>query len=157
MTKSPLDHVQRPELPWRTPEQAMTECGLPANSYPTITRSELAKRWKDFGQQRTAMTVCMTCFDTAKRWRTWQQDPLDGIQRALRQEPSPYRFGVAAGGFRTGDEQPVPSSKSPLRAELRALAILAERHSDEFHALVRGLMTVGDLAKKRREKRAEKA
>jgi hypothetical protein len=147
--KLEISHVERPELPWRKPEQMLTECGLVVASYPTITRDELFHRWKEWGEQRTAMTVCMTCFQTAQRWQTWFEDPLHGVQRAIEKEPRHYG-GI---GWKYGINQPAPNS--PLRAELRAMAMLIERHREEFDGILTGLGEVVNLDEKRRE-RAEK-
>jgi len=151
MTKPKIDHVERPELPWRQPEQALTECGLVAAAYPTISRLELAQRWKEWGQQRTAMTVCMTCFNTAQHWRTWEQDPLHGIERAAKLEP--HRW--VPPGFQEINPA-IASEGSPLRTELRAIAILIERHRDEFNGLVVGLGQVSSLDQQRQKRREEK-
>jgi hypothetical protein len=55
MSKLELSHVERPELPWRKPEQTLTECGLVAASFPTISRAELIQRHKEWGQPGTAL------------------------------------------------------------------------------------------------------
>jgi hypothetical protein len=145
--KLKVDHVERPELPWRTPEQAFTECGLVAASHPTITRAELADRYKQWGQQRTAMMVCMTCFATAQNWGTWNEDPLHSIERARKQEPRRYHH-------RRLDSHQV-AAPSPLRTELRAMALLIERHREEFDGLVAGLSQVASLDAQREKRRVD--
>lgn len=144
-----VSHIERPALPWRTPEQQLTECGLPTNSYPTITRDETRDRLKEWGEQRTRMNTCVTCFDTANRWATWEYDPLDAIERAVNSD----RRDNSRGGYwrRNGLTPTDIAPNSPLRADLRAIAILIERHRDEFDRLLIGLSEVVDLSAKRRE------
>ncbi len=55
--KEPVDHILRPKLPWRLDDCALTECGYEASEVKTITREELQARWKDYGEQRTALQV----------------------------------------------------------------------------------------------------
>ena len=66
------DHVLRPQLPWRSDANAITECGYDATKVKAITREELQARLTEFGQQRTSMLTCMTCVDTATRWLAWE-------------------------------------------------------------------------------------
>jgi hypothetical protein len=144
--KLEIAHVERPELPWRKPEQRLTECGLTAASYPTITRSELVDRVKEWGEQRTAMTVCMTCYQTAQRWNAWEENPIDAIRRAANNEPHWNRFAGIPEAVRT----------SPLLTELRAIAILIDRHHEEFDKIVVGLGEVVNLDQKREEQRRKR-
>jgi hypothetical protein len=57
--KEPVDHILRPQLPWRT-GGGITECGYDASKVQTLTREEYFARLKDLGQQRCAMMTCMT-------------------------------------------------------------------------------------------------
>lgn len=116
--KEPVDHIVRPPLPWRTREGAITECGFDASKVPTITRPEFFQRLKDYGQQRTAMTVCMTCSDTSKRHGTWDDDPRQALDREIEWE---CRYRRTDRGLR-------------LKDELSAIAALVEAHRDEFDA-----------------------
>jgi hypothetical protein len=62
--KEPVDHILRPNLPWRSPDEgAITECGYDASKVKTLTRAEFFKGQKDLGERRTAMLTCMTCSD----------------------------------------------------------------------------------------------
>lgn len=117
--KEPVDHILRPQLPWRT-DAGITECGLNAAKAPTLTRDEFFQRLKDMGQRRTAMMTCMTCSDTAKRWGTWEDDPRKALEREIQWEAGYRRTGR---GVR-------------LRDELHAVAALIEAHREEFDALV---------------------
>jgi hypothetical protein len=135
--KETLSHVERPNLPWRKPELALTECGKAAQGHITIPRDEFIRRWKEWGQQRVAMTTCMTCLHTAERWAEWEEDPLHAMQRAIAHEPYGGHWSPKYG--RTLAEA---DGKSPLRIELRAIAILVERHREEFDGLVDALKRV---------------
>jgi len=113
--KEPVDHVQRPSLPWRA-QGGMTECGMNAASVKTLTREEFFARLKDYGAQRTALLTCMTCSDTARRHGTWEDDPRRALDREIQWESA----------WRRTDRGEV------LRDELLAIAALIEAHRDEF-------------------------
>lgn len=116
--KEPVDHIERPGLPWRG-DSPMTECGLNKKSVKMLSRDEFKQRLKDYGQQRTALTTCMTCINTAHRWRTWEEDPREAVDREIQWEG---RWTNGQHGRR-------------LRDELRAVAILIANHREEFDRL----------------------
>lgn len=120
--KEPVDHIARPELPWRN-GAAITECGLDASKAPTISRHDYFKREKELGQQRTAMLTCMTCSSTAKRWGSWSDDPRHALGREIDWE--------RGGGFRERTDR-----GHLLKDELQAIAILVDAHKDEFTAAI---------------------
>lgn len=120
--KDPVDHIERPRLPWRhTAEGSVTECGLDASKVKTLTRPEFIQRAKDMGRQRTALFTCMTCSTAAQRWGTWEDDPRMAMQREIEWEGIRGYSRYAGRGERTKDE-------------LLALAALVEAHRDEFDA-----------------------
>lgn len=122
--KEPVDHILRPQLPWRLGDGAITECGYDATQVKTLTRGQYFARLKDLGQQRSAMLTCMTCSNTAGRWRGWEGDPREALQRVIEWERGGrYSYGEDKRGGR-------------LRDELVALKQLIEAHRDEFDALV---------------------
>ena len=85
--KEPVDHIERPRLPWRSPDEpAVTECGYDASKVKTLTRDEFFARLKDYGKQRTALLTCMTCVDTARRWPTWDDEPRKAMEREISWE-----------------------------------------------------------------------
>lgn len=131
--EGPLEHVMRPQPPWRAGE--VTECGLRADSYPTISRDDLAAKVRKQGQQRAAMTTCMTCLSTARRWPTWDEDPVAAMGRET--------YGGRHGATR-------------FRDELLAIAALIEKHRDEFDGYLAGLDDVPRLEEARRA-RAQRA
>lgn len=125
----PRDHVRRPDLPWRV--SRLTECGRDVNDVKAlITRDELLARLRKDGRVRVAFTVCMTCWQTATRWKTFAQDPVD----AIRREVYLPREGL--------EEQ--------LRIELRGLAALADKYHDEFKDFVTGLGECARFERKRK-------
>lgn len=115
--KEPVDHILRPQLPWRT-GAGITECGFDASKVKTLTRAEFFSRLKDCGQQRTAMLTCMTCSDTARRWGTWDDDPRKALEREIQWETAWRRTDRGA----------------RLRDELLAIAELVKNHREEFDA-----------------------
>lgn len=128
-----IDHIERPMVPWRRSER-LTECGLTAENHPTISREEFLKRVRDMGQERSAMVTCMTCWHTARRWPSWEEDPVQAVVREAHR-------------WRAQDDREV------FRRELQAIAMLVEAHRDEFDAAVAGLESTVSLAELRAKKR----
>ena len=123
--KEPVDHILRPNLPWRSPdESAITECGYDASKVKTLTRAEFFNRQKDLGERRTAMLTCMTCSDTARRWGTWDDDPRLALQREIE-----WERGSASSRSRN-------DRGGRLRDELTAINALIKSHREEFVVLV---------------------
>ena len=118
--KEPVDHIARPQLPWRA-SPPITECGLNSTKCPTISRVAYFLRLKDMGRQRTALMTCVTCSDTAARWRTWEEEPREAIMREAQWE-DPRTARKERGNM--------------LLDELIALAALVEVHREEFNDLV---------------------
>ena len=111
----------RPPLPWRFSE--LTECGLvAAGVVSVITREELFARLKKWGQERTRFATCVTCYNTANRWATWDTDPIEAMRRELEH----------AQRFRQSNK----GSTDIVARELEAIAVLIDRHRDEFDQLV---------------------
>jgi hypothetical protein len=129
-TDEPRDHVIRAKLPWRTYE--LTECGRPvADVASVITIDQLKWRIKDHGKQRTAFTVCMTCWTASNAWPgAFDTDPAGVLLREYR------RQGTRA-----------------VANEVRAIAALIEAHSREFDALMTGLDGAADFAARRARRR----
>lgn len=121
--KEPVDHILRSSLPWRPAGSAITECGYDASKVKALTRAEFFHRLKDYGPQRTAVLTCMTCSDTARRWKTWDEDPRLALSREIEWE--------RGAGYRERDGR-----GQRLKDELVAVAALIEAHCDEFLALV---------------------
>jgi hypothetical protein len=123
-----VEHVARPRIPWRD-NGVRTECGLPAAAHPVISRAAFTAKLRQLGKQRTAMTTCMTCFNTALRWPTWEENPA----ACLGRETQAYRTDKAR----------------ELNDELRAIALLVSRHREEFDGLMGALADVTRLDSKR--------
>lgn len=117
--KDPVDHILRPQLPWRN-DVGITECGYDAAKVKTLTRNEYFVRLRDLGAQRAAMSTCMTCGDTARRHGTWEIDPRKALDREIQWESSYSRYSEDRG--------------VKLRDELLAIADLIEAHREEFDA-----------------------
>lgn len=132
-----IDHVARSPLPWRTIE--LTECGLPVEAHPVITRDSYLARLREWGQDRTRFTVCRTCASTAANYRTWDEDPVNAIQREAHQH-----------GFLARDAS---LGRDLFSRELRALAALYEAHREEFDGYVEGLTETVSLDRARHAKR----
>lgn len=143
MGTQPLDHVIRAALPWRTGE--LTECGRElADVASAITNEQLLARIKEHGKQRTAFTVCITCWNTASsnRHDTWEVDPIGVIGREA-DRCGMYRIYVS--------QSP---ERDQLTAELRAIEALIAAHRDEFDQYIAGLAESVDLDAARRARKS---
>lgn len=124
------DHIIRADLPWR--KAGLTECGRRIDSVAGwTTMAAIIDRVKRLGKQRTAFTVCMTCYTTGWNYQSWEQDPIDVMRRHS------VRYGQH-------------NDNDILRAELRAIAALIEMHREEFDNYLQGLSETIDLAARRR-------
>lgn len=132
------DHVLRRQLPWRRIE-GLTECGLPAGSYPTLTAEQMAAKLKREGQQRAAMSSCMTCWNATMRHRGFLG--ADDLIEIVAREIERCRWNRNA------------EASKQLRDELQALVMLAEARPIEFESYLCDLKEVVDLGKVRDEKR----
>lgn len=132
-----LDHIERVPLPWRNGWRT-TECGKRAEDVASVIDHDAAKRkFTAQGQQRAAMSTCMTCANTANRhWFTWEASPADVLDRWLLSN-------------RWGQNSSKPESVQ-INRELHAIAILIEAHRDEFDELVDGMGQAVSLADRRR-------
>lgn len=138
--KEPVDHIVRPRLPWRSPnDPAITECGYDASKVKTLTREEYFSRVKDLGKQRCAMLTCMTCADTASRWGTWDDDPRLAVDREITWERGAHYWRVRDDRGRR------------LKDELVAISALIEAHREEFE----GLVSANEQRREWLEKKAE--
>lgn len=143
--KEPMEHVLRSPLPWRANEEAKTECGKTAvDVAKTITFDDLVRKVKDQGQQRAAMSTCMTCMNQADFRRRPDWDTCPG---ALIARESQHEF--LHSGFGHANHQ-----DSLLDKELRAIAALVEAHREEFDGYIQGLRSTVSLAERRRAKAA---
>lgn len=141
MTRPAVEHIRREPLPWR-PEDESTECGRPVSEFASvITRDQAVAKFKDLGMTRATMTTCLTCAETTRRHATWATDPIEVLNRFTGQ------FGRW-----TRDTQ----ERERLTSELRALAMLAAAHHDEFVELVAGLAGAVDLSEARVARRLRK-
>lgn len=123
------DHVLRAKLPWRNEE--LTECGRPVSDVAsTITIGSFMVRLKKYGQQRTAFTMCMTCWHTCGHQAQWSTNPVGVMHRWTERARD-----------REGDR---------MTTELRAVAALIEAHRDEFDQFITDSAHVTDLAERRK-------
>lgn len=125
-----LHHIVRPRAPWDRGEDR-TECGL-STGRPVWSREEAIAHGRALGRQRFAFVVCQTCWSTAERWPTFEEDPTKFLGRAVY------------GGRHRGGQ---------LDRELRAIAALIEVHADEFDSLLGDLDSVTQLGGRRRVRR----
>lgn len=107
-------------LPWRPAWQ--TECGLVIEqSSDVLTRAEWIAKVKNEGQQRAAFSTCMTCWQTAlRRDYSKRGDEEEAALRAIARELESYN----------------KAGREVLRADFAAIAILIERHRNEFDDLI---------------------
>jgi len=139
MTGMQVQHIVRPNLPWRTKEH-LTECGRAADD-TALTRDEAVRKVAREGQQRAAMSTCMTCWSTAERHPGWERSPSAVLDRWI--DKSRFWYGRR-------NESP-----TVLDIELQAIAALIEAHREEFDAYVTGATSAPTLgaARARRDAR----
>jgi hypothetical protein len=131
--KLPIEHLVRSAaFPWRSTDDAVTECGRPAAAMQVITRDEFVAKVRKLGEQRAAFTTCMTCWHTASRYKTWGEDPVDAVHREVM------------GGF---------AYRDVFRRELWAIAALISAHEDEFREYLHDLDQTVSLSERRRARR----
>lgn len=139
--KQPVDHILRPLLPWRS-GPGITECGLDASKVSTLTRDDYFARHKELGMQRCAMLTCMTCSQTARNYKTWEDDPRNALGREIAWETAWNR----------------EDRGNLLLDELNAIAALIEAHREEFDGIVAASAARRDwLAKKQEHAKAKKS
>lgn len=140
MPNEDLDHVLRTPLPWRTADQALTECGRLGDG-TALTYDAIVAKIKREGQKRAALTTCMTCWDRC-RYRPVLDDRLvDVVAREIdRCRRARDRDQIAR-----------------LSRELTAIAALIEAHRDEFDTAVSGLAETVTLDAARRERARRRA
>jgi len=134
MTTVPLDHVQREPLPWRRAEDVLTECGLPAASYTTLTLAQMQEKIHAQGKQRASLSSCMTCWTTMDRGYAYREE--HPVFDAVGREVNRVRF----------------HDPERLSREFRALALLAEAHREEFDAILRDMGEATDIRAARQKK-----
>jgi hypothetical protein len=142
-----LEHVLRAVPPWRT-GHLLTECGLLADGRPALAYDGFAAKVKSQGRQRSALTTCMTCWQTAIRHSgTWETNPVGVMSREM------IRTGAhSASGIRDDDPAAVR-----VRDELLAIEELIGRHREEFDTILGSLgetVRLGDRRGQRKSRRA---
>lgn len=142
-TDGPRDHVLRAPLPWRTDH--LTECGRRSDDVATcITLDDLTARIKKHGKQRTAFTVCITCWNTSANAAQWETNPVGVIWREAQ------RAGI-------GSTNPsIRPEAVRLTHELRAIAALIAAHPEEFSDYLTGLRETTSLADHRRHRNSHR-
>lgn len=121
-----LDHIERQCLPWRD-GQGLTECGRTAGDVKSmLTLEEAQTKFRREGQQRAAYTTCMTCLTRARHARKWHDNPVEVVIREYGRDQ-----------YRNNYEDSV--------RELHAIALLIERHREEFDTTVAGLAATSSL------------
>lgn len=162
---SPLDHIARTPLPWRTAPD-LTECGKVITDLNgrVVSRADIEARIRVVGKKRAAFETCMTCADAADRWahRLHRSDDAEEAISALGRELTAVQHAypprtVHFGGRATREE---PSDlwerKQRLADELRAITALIDAHRDEFDAYLTGLNDTVKLADRRGSKGARR-
>jgi len=134
VSDEPLKHIYRSPLPWRDPD--LTECGrVPAEFAVVVSRDEAAADFKRLGQQRASLFYCMTCTRTATRHPTWDESPSGRVAREAEWSVSAKDRGRL------------------FDAELRALALLAKEHREQFDATAAAILEATPLADRRSRRR----
>jgi hypothetical protein len=139
------DHVARAVVPWRSHTQ-YTECGrLVTNVTSVITPDALQDRIRTHGQQRTAFTVCMTCWNTSNDHPSWQTNPSAVLVREL----------TRTRGYHDRNRPSTNPEAIQANNELRAIAALIEAHQAEFDTYLTDAANAIDLTTARHTRRRQ--
>lgn len=112
----PLTHISRSTVAWRDP--ILTECGRPIGDvHEALTREQFNERYAREGQKRMSLITCVTCWETATRHPTWEENPMAAMSRET-------------GSYWSKE------GREPITTELKAIAILIARHRAEFDELL---------------------
>lgn len=138
-----LHHICRTSLPWR--DATRTVCGKQISQYRpdlVINLADAHAMQRRLGQQRFALTICMTCAHNVGHWAEWDANPIKRFQREIN--------GNGMGSDRNDDQ---------VEHELRAIAALIERHRQEFDDMVAALSdgSVVTMEQLRRSRQAKGA
>ena len=134
-----LEHVIRSRPPWRRGED-LTECGKPVTKVSAvITRDAFLAKVRKQGQQRSAMSTCMTCWTTARNHPSWDENPV----KSLIREAARFEWHLSGGEGRD----------LTFHDELRAIEALIAAHPEEWDELLSGLGGMTRLDDARRAKR----
>ena len=137
-----LEHVIRSRPPWRRGED-LTECGKTVTGRAVITRDAFLAKVRKQGQQRSAMSTCMTCWHTSRNHPSWAEDPVASLLR----EAGRFRWHIPG---RAGADL-------TFHDELRAIEALIAAHPDEWDELLAGIGETVRLDDRRRQKRRRHA
>jgi hypothetical protein len=134
-----LEHVIRSRPPWRRGDD-LTECGKPVSKVTAvITRDAFLAKVRRQGQQRSAMSTCMTCWHTSQNHPSWEENPVKSLVREA------MRFEWHLPGREGRD--------LTFYDELRAIEALIAAHPDEWAELLTDLSDTVRLDDRRRQKR----
>ena len=139
-TDQPVEHIAREPLPWR--DSLLTECGLaPSGGRTILTGTEYDAKVRKQGEQRAALSTCMTCWTARDRnSATWLDSPDDVI----------LRYATAARTMRGGNPR---AEAAQFNAELKAIAAVVAAHRDQFEGFLADLAASTDLTARRRNRR----
>lgn len=135
--KEPVDHIARPTAPWR--RERLTECGL-AGDHTMISRAEFYDRVVAQGQQRAAMSICMTCWHTAQNhsggWgaATKEQKRQEFVDAWSHDPAAVLARDLTRGRYARDD-----NSRDRLNRELHVIALLIDAHRLEFDNAMAGM------------------
>lgn len=137
-----LDHIERSVPPWQ--RDRFTECGRFVRDVVSIkTADEIRAKVAKVGKQRAAFSTCMTC---AERWRShdgWEANPIAVVHRSTER-------GQWSSYFVRGEKD---ARSERVREELRAVALLVERHREEYDKALEDMKGTSSLAQARQAKR----
>lgn len=138
-----LDHIKRASPPWQ--RDHYTICGRPVADVASVVSFEAiqAKITRD-GKRRAAFSTCMTCAERAHRGgETWERAPAVVVHTYVEKAGWAGMYGPLR------DED---GRAARIINELRALALVFDRHRDEFDAALVDLEGTSSLDERRRRR-----
>jgi hypothetical protein len=126
----PLDHVARIRPPWV--DEVVTECGRPLADVAgtVLTWQEYARKYKRLGQQRTAMTTCITCHNRQSGIKIQDRATMEIVDNWDDHPSGVIARWMGMGGYYSGGSRDLQ-----INRDFRAIGQLIERHREEFELL----------------------
>lgn len=122
--KERKDHIKRENVPWRTDDDALTECGLDVQDCRALTPQQMREKVAEQGEVRASLSSCMTCWQNRRVDRG--QLLRDTVLRMLN------RSWHGDDGVR-------------VERELRALGLLVAAHREEFETTLLDMNEAVDI------------
>jgi hypothetical protein len=128
------DHIRRENVPWRTTDDALTECGLDVRDCQALTPQAMLEKIAEQGEVRASLSSCMTC------WQHRRTDRGQLLRDAVSRLINRSWHGKESGR---------------VERELRAIGLLVAAHREEFETTLRDMDEAVDIRTARKKPPAQ--